>query len=52
VSISGSNQTVASASAQPLAANLLTTNYSQTIPSNEVMLTGCVYSLTSTYTLQ
>jgi hypothetical protein len=52
VSISGSNQTVASASAQPLAANLLTTNYSQTIPSSEVMLTGCVYSLTATYTLQ
>ena len=52
VSISGTNQTVASASAQPLAANVLTTNYSQTIPSSEVMLTGCVYSLTATYTLQ
>ncbi len=52
VSISGTNQTVASATAQPLAANVLTTNYSQTIPSSQVMLTGCVYSLTATYTLQ
>jgi hypothetical protein len=52
VSISGTNQTVASATAQPLAANVLTTNYQQVIPSSEVMLTGCVYSLTATYTLQ
>jgi len=52
VAISGSNQTVASASAQPLAANLLTSNYQQVIPTSEVMLTGCVYSLTATYTLQ
>ncbi len=52
VSISGTNQTAASATSQLLAANVLTTNYSQTIPSSEVMLTGCVYSLTATYTLQ
>jgi hypothetical protein len=52
VSISGTNQTVASATNQLLAANVLTTNYSQTIPASEVMLTGCVYSLTATYTLQ
>jgi hypothetical protein len=43
--------TVATASA-PLAAAALTTGYSQVIPSSQVMLTGCVYSLTATYTLQ
>jgi hypothetical protein len=52
VSLSGTNQTVASASNQLLAANLFTTNYSQVIPSGQVMLAGCVYTLTSTYTLQ
>ncbi|HEX3693462.1 MAG TPA: hypothetical protein VHU13_08970 [Solirubrobacteraceae bacterium] len=52
VSISGSPQTVASATSQPLAASILTTNYSQTINSGETLLTGCVYSLTATYTLQ
>lgn len=51
VSISGTNQTVASATNQLLAANALTTNYSQDIPSTQVMVTGCVYSLTATYTL-
>jgi hypothetical protein len=43
---------VASATNQLLAANLLTTNYSQAIPSAQVMLAGCVYTLTATYTLQ
>ena len=52
VSISGTNQTVASATNQLLAANALTTNYSQTISSSQVMVAGCVYSLTATYTLQ
>jgi hypothetical protein len=52
VSISGSNQTVASATNQLLAASVFTTNYSQTIESSEVLLAGCVYSLTATYTLQ
>jgi len=52
VSLSGTNQSVASATAQLLAANTLITHYSQTIPTSEVMLTGCVYSLTATYTLQ
>jgi hypothetical protein len=42
---------VATASA-PLAAAALTTSYSQAIPSAQVMLTGCVYTLTATYTLQ
>jgi hypothetical protein len=50
--VSGTVTTVASATSQLLAANVLTTNYSQVIPSTEVMLAGCVYSLTSTYTLQ
>jgi hypothetical protein len=35
-----------------LVAALLSTNYSQVIPASETMLTGCVYSLTATYTLQ
>jgi hypothetical protein len=52
VSISGSSQTVASSTSEPLAAGLLSTNYSQTINSGETLLTGCVYSLTATYTLQ
>jgi len=52
VSISGSPQTVASATNQLLAASLFTANYSQTVNSSEVLLAGCVYSLTATYTLQ
>jgi hypothetical protein len=50
--ISGTAQTVASATSQLLAANVLTTAYSQVIPATEVMKSGCLYSLTSTYTLQ
>jgi hypothetical protein len=50
-SLTGSNQTVASASAVPLAATLFNTNYSQTITSSEALEAGCVYSLTTTYTL-
>ena len=50
--ISGSAVTVASATGQLLAASVLTTNYSQVIPSGQVMLAGCPYSLTATYTLQ
>lgn len=52
VSISGAPHTVASATNQLLAANVFTTNYSQTIGSSEVLLSGCAYSLTATYTLQ
>lgn len=52
VGISGSPQTVASASNQLLATNLFTANYSQTIAASEALLSGCVYSLTATYTLQ
>lgn len=43
--------TVATASA-PFGATVLTTAYSQVLPSAQVMLAGCVYSLTATYTLQ
>jgi hypothetical protein len=50
--ISGSAVTVASATAQLLAASVLTTNYTQVIPSGQVMLAGCPYGLTATYTLQ
>lgn len=52
VSLSGTNQEVAAATNQLLAANTFTTNYSQVIPAGQVLLTGCVYSLTATYTLQ
>ena len=53
VSISGTDQTAASASNQLLpASTVLTTNYTQAIPASQVMRTGCVYSLTATYTLQ
>jgi hypothetical protein len=52
VSLSGTDQTVASATNQLLAANALTTNYSVVLPSSEIMLTGCVYSQSVTYTLQ
>jgi hypothetical protein len=52
VSVSGSSQTVSSATSQLLAASVFTANYSQTIASGESLLAGCVYSLTATYTLQ
>jgi hypothetical protein len=50
--LSGTSTTVASATAQLLAASLLTTSYSQVIPATEIMRSGCTYSLTATYTLQ
>jgi hypothetical protein len=43
--------TVATA-AIPIAAKTLTAAYGQVIPAAQVMLTGCVYTLTATYTLQ
>jgi hypothetical protein len=52
ISVSGTAQTVASATNQLLAATVFTANYSQTIAASEVLRTGCVYSLTATYTLQ
>lgn len=52
VSLSASNQTVASSSSVPLSSALLTTNYTQVIPSNEVMLAGCAYTISVTFTLQ
>jgi hypothetical protein len=52
VSISGSNQTVASASDQLLAANVFTTTYTQVVEPTEVLRGECLYSLTATYTLQ
>jgi hypothetical protein len=44
--------TVASATSQLLSASVLTTGYSQAIPTTQVMRTGCTYALTATYTLQ
>lgn len=52
ITLSGTAQTVASATNQLLAANVLTTNYSVVIPSSQIMATGCVYSQNVTYTLQ
>jgi hypothetical protein len=52
ITLSGTDQTVANATAQLLAANVLTTHYSVAIPTAQVMLTGCVYSQNVTYTLQ
>jgi hypothetical protein len=51
IPIASSPVTVATAAA-PIALDLLLTTYTQVIPGSEVMLTGCVYSLTATYTLQ
>jgi hypothetical protein len=51
-SIGATPVTVASATSQLLASNVLTTSYLQAIPSNELMRLGCVYTLTATYTLQ
>lgn len=54
IDLSGTNQTVAS-STNPLAVlsgSPLTTNYSVTVPPDEVLLAGCSYSLTVTFTLQ
>lgn|GEM_PF-3128711 len=48
--LSGTGQTVATAAA-PISAVVLTAAYSQVIPSAQLMLTGCVYTLTATYTL-
>jgi hypothetical protein len=51
-SLGGTNQTIASATNQTLTADQLTVNYTQVIPPSEAMLTGCIYNLTVTYTLQ
>lgn len=51
VTLSGSDQTVASASAVTLAATVFNTNFSQTIGAAELLQSGCLYTLTTTYTL-
>jgi hypothetical protein len=54
-SISGTATTVMTNSATtplPLAADALTTSYSQLINSNEALAAGCIYQLTATFTLQ
>ena len=50
ISLSGTGQTVAAASA-PVAAAVWDTAYQQTIGSGETLATGCVYTVTTTYTL-
>jgi hypothetical protein len=52
--LSSTAQTVASASTGtllPIAAAPLTVAYEQAIPANQVMTAGCIYSLTTTFTL-
>ncbi len=51
VALSGTDQTVASATAVPLAAAVFNTTYSQAFPANEVLTPGCAYTMTTTYTL-
>jgi hypothetical protein len=51
ISLSGSNQTVATGSSS-ISAGLFTTTYSQPIATTETLLAGCLYSITVTYTLQ
>jgi hypothetical protein len=52
ITLSGTDQTVASSTTALLASSLLTSHYSVVIPSTEKMLTGCIYSQNVTYTLQ
>jgi hypothetical protein len=52
VSLSGANQTVASATNALLSNTTLTITYSQPIPSTEVLSVGCSYGITVTFTLQ
>ena len=53
VTLSSSNQTIASASSQALLTpTSLTTHYTQVIPLREPMRVGCSYTITVTYTLQ
>ena len=52
ISLGAGSQTVASSTSTALAATVLTSNYTQVIPSSQTMLTGCAYSITVTYTLQ
>jgi hypothetical protein len=42
ISLSGANQTIASASNQALNANQFTANYTQVIPPGEAMLVRCL----------
>lgn len=51
-SISASPTQVASGTSALLLASVFTTSYSQVIPSAQVLLTGCAYTMTVTYTLQ
>ena len=52
--LSGTAQTVASAGAGsllPIAAAPLTVAYSQVIPDDQIMTAGCIYGLTTTFTI-
>jgi hypothetical protein len=54
VSLGSTAQTIAQGTAAlplPLAAEIVTTNYSQTIDDDTVLATGCTYSVTATFTL-
>lgn len=49
--LSGTDQIVAEAAVVPLAATVFGTTYSQALPANELLSTGCTYTMTTTYTL-
>jgi hypothetical protein len=52
-SLSSSARTVASATSAPMVTpTSFTANYTQVIPASQVLRTGCVYTITVTYTLQ
>ena len=51
ISLTGAAQTVETGTG-PLVAGVLTTSYTQDVGSSEALLAGCLYSLTTTYTLQ
>jgi hypothetical protein len=52
ISLSGTNQTLATATSAPLTGASFTTSFTQVIPPGELLRSACGYSLTVTYTLQ
>lgn len=50
-SLTGSAQVVAQATAVPLASTVFNTTFQQVLPSNELLSTGCTYTMSTTYTL-
>lgn len=51
ITLSGSDQTVASATAQPVPVTSFPTTFSQSVLGSETLAAGCIYGTTVTYTL-